>query len=266
MSQLQQIQKQKDSLFVYCLKRIYGLPASLSIITGLWKTGKTDFSLWLSEQLRKIQIKRFYKNTFYYRPLIDTVASNIEDLSDNPSIEYITSLDKTRLWLREGKNKRKLFINDEINKTYTRRRAMSSISVETIRLFGELSKAHGHLIMVGQDILGSDSEFLNPTWCRAIWFKTSLKVVQLNSHLIEGEKTFRDLPRTSIKFDPYKIAPMTEHEPANTLFKEEDKALLWRWCNGESCETLGLHPMQLNRMARKFVKEILSPKAEANIT
>ena len=42
--------------WVYCLSRIFKLPASIVLIIGDWKTGKTDFSLKLFEELMRLAI------------------------------------------------------------------------------------------------------------------------------------------------------------------------------------------------------------------
>lgn len=232
-------------IFDYCLRKIYGIP-SLSVIGGVWKVGKTDFALYLAENLLRLG-------------LVSRVASNIE--TGDERVKFLSSLDEVRYWLHKG-SYLKLYILDEGNVHLLKRTPMARMNVDSIRLLGEVSKAHGRLIIVAQEVLGVDSEFLNPTWLRAIWYKTSLKNVRLNSHLIGREMNFRNIPKTTIPFDPYRIAPFTKRPLHGMIeiFGDKETDLLWHWSNGTSSQKLGIHPMQLNRMVRRFVRTTLEPK------
>lgn len=235
------------TLFDSALRKIYGFP-SLSLIGGVWKTGKTDFSLYLVENLLELGI-------------ITKVASNIQ--TEDNRVKFLSSLEELKWWLHRD-NRVKLFILDEANVHLTKRMAMSRMNVSTVRLLGEVSKAHARIIIVAQEVLGVDKEFLNPTWCRAVWIKDRLKTARLISHLFHAERMFTNIPPTNILFDPYRIAPFTEH-PINrgtALFKDEELNKMWKWANGTSCKALGVHNMQMNRMVRRYVKRTLEPKAK----
>jgi hypothetical protein len=223
------------------------------LIGGTWKTGKTDFSLWLSEKLMKTEYK-LQKDCKKNFTLVNDVSSNIDTNGVYPLISDLVTL---RQWLYSN-NHRKLYIFDEASEHLPCTRAMSSKSVGIKAIIPQVSKAHGRMIIVGHNLLKIDKEMLNETWCKGIFFKWALHQATLISNLLPKPFDIVDIPPTTITFDPYILAPFTEKPYSkDVFFKEEDKQLLWRWVNGESCQQLGLHAMQLNRKARSFIKRIL---------
>jgi len=244
------------SLFESSLVKLFGFP-SLVNIGGPWKTGKTDLALLIAETLLSLNQRGIHSRE---DALPSKVASNIE--TEDKRVEFVPSLEELRYWLH-GDNRVKLFILDEANVHAPRRRAMSTKNVEIIKILPEVSKAHARMIVVGQELEKIDSELMNPTWCRAVFYKRRLKNATLISSLFSKERHFKNLPPTTIPFDPYRIAPFTER-PLNraiSLFKDEEMSKLWAWCNGTPTRNLGMHNMELNRMVRAFVKRILEPKA-----
>lgn len=233
-------------LFDSCLRKIYGIP-SLSAIGGIWKVGKTDFALYIAENCLRIK-QANHPN----RSLINKVASNIETNDDR--VEFVSNLEDLRYWLHHGRQN-KLFILDEANVHLMKRTAMSRMNVDTIRLLGEISKAHGRMIVVAQEVLGIDREFLNPTWLRAIWIKTKLKSVKLFSHLLKTEISFHNIPKTAISFDPYMIAPFTERDLSKKLrFKNKFMDDFYKYCFNDSKITsdLGYHRQAWTRDLKAF--------------
>jgi hypothetical protein len=211
------------------------------LVGGLWKTGKTDFALFIAETLLKLN-------------LVVEVASNIDTQETYPMISDLISL---RHWLH-GTNRRKLYILDEANVHLFRRRAMSAKNVGVIQLLGEVSKAHARLIIIAQELLSVDKEFLNPTWVRGVFIKKSLKKAQLVSHMIPRSFTFNNVPPTTVTFDPYTVAPFQEAPAPETLFKEENLQKVYAWATGTSYSELGFdHPMKFNRFLRTNVRRIL---------
>jgi len=68
----------------------------------------------------------------------------------------------------------------------------------------------------------------------------------------------KGIPRTSIKFDTWDVAPFKEYGVVKKpKFKTKELADLWDWCHGMTYTELGLHTMQLNRLSRKYVKEYM---------
>ena len=223
----------------YVLNKLFGIP-SVILIGGVWKSGKTDFALLIAESLMKLN-------------LVKEVASNIDTQNTFPMISDLLSL---RVWLQSS-NRRKLYIFDEANVHLLSRRAMTRKNVGLIQILGEVSKAHARMILVAQELLTIDKEFLNPTWVRGVFIKRNLKKAELISHLIHKHYIFQGIPKTTIPFDPYAIAPFTEKPQGQMLFKDKDLQILWDWSNGVSHKELGLHGMQINRLARKFIRENL---------
>jgi len=226
--------------FHYVLRKLFGIP-SVVLIGGIWKTGKTDFALYISEVLLKLGIIR-------------EVSSNIYTEGYYPQVTDLVSL---RQWLYAS-NRRKLFILDEANVHLPSRRAMSGKNVEVVRLLAEVSKAHARMIVIGQELLTFDKEFLNPTWVRGIFIKRSLKKAQLVSHLLQKEYVFNNIPKTTVPFDPYAVAPFTEKPKDQVMFKDEDLQKLWEWIQPEtSWRDLFDHPQQCNRFVKRTVMKLL---------
>ncbi len=223
---------------------------SVVLIGGIWKTGKTDFALYISEKLMKIPSWKDPRMT-----IISQCASNIDTEGTFPQITDLISLKR---WLYETKQN-KLFILDEANVHLMSRRAMSKKNVEIIRLLGEVSKAHARMIVIAQELTKVDKEFLNPTWVRGVFIKQGLKKAQLISHLVTHDFTFLQIPKTSIPFDPYSVAPLTEEPPPELLFKDEDLSKLWQWSTTEaSMFDLGFkHPQTFNRWVKKQTGKLL---------
>lgn len=250
MTATQQVSKLTLNTVLY---RLFSKP-SIVLIGGTWKTGKTDFSLLLSEKLLKTE---YYlqgpKNNFLPFTLVNEVASNIDTNGVYPQITDLVSL---RDWLY-GSSKRKLYIFDEASEHIPCTRAMSSKSVGIKAIIPQVSKAHGRMIVVGHNLMKIDKEMLNETWCKGIFFKWALKNATIISNLLPRPFDIANIPPTSIKFDPYILAPFTERPSASVFFKDEEKQLLWKWCNGVSAKELGLHPMQIHRKVVLFVKRML---------
>jgi len=230
--------------FDQILKKIFGIP-TMVLIVGDWKTGKTDFALLIAERLLELGI-------------VKKVASNIE--TADPRIEFISSLDRLRYWLYADKT-RKLYILDEAGVHFPRRTPMKEKNVQAIQLLPEISKAHARLIVVTQDPDTVDSQFLNPTWLKALIVKDSLKNARLISDMFETVITLKDIPKTTIKYDPYAIAPFTLHEPLKVpawVMKDEHYKILWKWAvEHRPLSELGLNPNQINRIVRKFITYVL---------
>lgn len=233
------------------MHKLFEIP-SVVLVGGIWKTGKTDFALYIAETLLNLPS---YRNPVDCT-VVNRVASNIETHGTFPMISDMLSL---RQWLYET-SEVKLFILDEANVHLPSRRSMSGKSVEIVKLLAEVSKAHARMIVIAQELTKIDKEFLNPTWVRGVFIKRSLKKAQLISHLLEKQYAFNNIPKTSIPFDPYAVAPFTEKPASNILFKDEDMQKLWDWSDQkQSYKELGFtHPQQFNRWLRRNVKKLLN--------
>ena len=47
-------------------------------------------------------------------------------------------------------------------------------------------------------------------------------------------------------------------------FKDKDLELLWKWSQGHMYKDLEVHPMKINRLCRKFIKESLESKVHSS--
>jgi hypothetical protein len=231
--------------FDQILKRIFSIPV-MALVVGDWKTGKTDFALLIAERLLELGI-------------VKKVASNIE--TKDPRIEFVSSLEKLKHWLYMDKM-RKLYILDEAGVHIPRRTPMKEKNVKAIQLLPEISKAHAKLIIVTQDPDGIDSQFLSPVWLKAMFVKDSLKNARLISDFFGEPIRINDIPKTSISFDPYAIAPFTLDEPFSVpewVMKDDSYKLLWEYAvNNKSIDQLKVHPMKMNRLVRQFIRHVLT--------
>lgn len=230
------------------LNRIYGLPASISIITGRWKTGKTDFALLIAECLLELKV-------------IDHVASNIETW-ESP-VEFINSLDRLKYWFFEGKG-RKAYLYDETIESSPRRKAMSKLNVAWIQTIPQLSKARGHLICITQEERLTESAFFNPTFCRGVWRKLGLKTAVLHSQLLREEYMISGIPRTHFKFKPYQLATFNLMDSSLRIkFLPSNLQAITLYARGLSFKQgaleLGLsQPTQFRRLLQQACRTILT--------
>lgn len=205
MTELTQEQERGFCPWEYCLKVIYGQPASITVVDGEWKTGKTDLGLHIAEECKRLG-------------LISKIASNImcwEDpqrLIPSKKVLYIDNFVDLNAWMFSGY--RKMFIYDEAIKMTPSRRAMSQLNTKWLEVIPELSKGRMHLVVITQELKYTESSFLHPTFVRGHWHKISLpkshpqfrKMVKLYTELLPEIYTFKGLPPTKIGFDPYRSA------------------------------------------------------------
>lgn len=215
---------------------------AVAIVSGEWKTGKTDFGLLLSELLISMKF-------------IKKVASNIDTMGYYPKIYELPLI---RKWIYADHSE-KLYILDEGNEHMTNRRVMSRENVGIIQLLPELSKAHCRLIMICHDSEKVDPEFNNKTWLRAIFHKVDRTTIQIQSKYYDDLYTLYHIPRTSIPFDPDQLAPFSAKiVEIKNLFKGQDKEdweMLKRYFEGESFRTIGLANQEGKRLIIKKLTE-----------
>lgn len=243
-----QVQAKPKHLWFYALHKLFDYP-SIVLIGGIWKSGKTDFGLRIAEDLLKLP-SQHSDGQF----VIAEMASNIDTKEFCPQVYDLVSL---RRWLYSNK-KRKLYIFDEASEHLQSRQAMTSKNVGFLKMIPEISKAHARMIIIGHQLLTIDKQLLDEVWCRGIFQKIGLKKAQLLSHLLPQEFVFTNIPRTTIPFDPYDIAPFQELPTANVVFKNDtDRQLLWEWSHGKKWHELGIQKMTLHRKVLAFVKAAL---------
>lgn len=237
-----------EKRLVLVLKAHFDIPNCVWI-TGDWKTGKTDFALWLCEFLEKIS--GYFKNRIYLK----NIASNIDT---NGILKYIDNLQYLKDWLH-GDTQTKLFLLDEVNKHLPSRRSMSKKSVGLIEVFPEVSKARGRLIVIGQNKRGVDKTLSDETWVKGTFYKVNLRTAVLVSPLLKRPFKIPNVPQTSIPFDPYMIAPFAIEPDLETLKGDfsQDEKLVYDWCLGKVTWKVKGHPQKWNRFLREQVLRLL---------
>jgi len=203
--------------FLSCLNMIYGKPASVTVIKGDWKTGKTNFGLYLAQVLKKCN-------------LVQQMGGNIECFKDlktrerDPKFEFIDNFLRLEMW---GYTPfRKVYIFDEAIKNAPSRNAMTKLNKKWLEIIPELSKMRCHLIGITQEDEYIESIFKNKRFLHAEWNKLNYskshpfyrKVVTLkSSKYFHGIKKFKPIPKTSLLYDPYQTAIMTLEPKSNTI-------------------------------------------------
>lgn len=213
------------------------------LMLGDWRTGKTDTSLLMAHYAKK-------------HGLIDKIGSNIYTY-DNPEVEYIISLSHLIKWLHADK-KVKLFIFDEALKHIYRRKAMSQKNVDIItEVLPELSKGHGRIILCTQ-IEKIDSDVLHPAFCRAEWKKLNKKTMLcVSKH--HPPRTFRNLPRSPIRFDKDRSAKFIIDKKVSKLADLAQRGKTYEicgyyaknWSFRQIQSETGYHPEEIKRAIRK---------------
>jgi hypothetical protein len=102
---------------------------------------------------------------------------------------------------------------------------------------------------LGEDIL--DGVFVKPNY-------KNPKIALYRDLLDMRTQTLYDLPRTSIKYDTFDVAPFTERSTTKKpFFKEEWKKWLWDWANGTTIKELPVSRVHFQRVKKKFIKQML---------
>lgn len=240
-------------LWVYCLNRIFNLPASIILLTGDWKTGKTDFGLLLFEELMRLGIiKKGASN-------VRTKDSNLRCIQDMPTLKH---------WMYKDKLS-KMFLYDESITATPKRRAMSKLNVAWLKhIIPELSKGKGKLVVITQEVSFTESIFYHPTFLRGMFRKINRKTAILNSPLLRTEITFHDIPRTSLNFDPYAIAPFEGEAPLNLdrMTIEQKCAVLYG--KGLSMDAIGqqLNPPKNRKQIARIIQKYLAEESKKLVT
>jgi hypothetical protein len=165
------------------------------------------------------------------RHLVSRVSSNIrcyEDaecrIPDGSRVEYIDNFDLLRLFI--SKPGRSVFIYDEALKNTPSKRAMTTLNAEWLKVVPELSKGGDrnnpggcHLFVLTQEDSMTEKLFLHPTFKTCLWKKVRLhplnpqfrKMVKLSSKLLTRRITFRNLPATTVNFNPFLSANWLLH-------------------------------------------------------
>jgi hypothetical protein len=228
-------------------RRIYTQPASVVIITGNWKLGKTDFGFFNMEILKALGLIREF-------------ASNAQTMNvDDFPMKHIEALNQLKAFGTADRHS-KLFMYDEVIESTPTRSAMSKLNVGWVRFIPQLSKMHMHLLVLTQVTQMADSVFMNPVFCRGVWRKTSLTTAEFSGRdIVRDVYKVSDVPRTSIAFDPDLIATF-KLEETSMDFKNMPLMIQVASLYGDNMsfpkigEKLGLHRQQIKREIMKVCR------------
>ena len=199
------------NLWESCLRKIYGTPASVTVVTGEWKSGKTDFALYLAFDELKEKLGIIKKIGTNIKVFKDESFTELDD-----KVAYVDNFVDFEAFVFQDR-KPKVFIFDEAIKAAPSRKAMSKLNTKWLEYVPELSKGRCHLIVITQAKDYTEKLFLNPIFIRAEWRKINKTTVILTILKPKPEMhTFYDIPTTSLKFDAYRQA-IWRMNPQRTL-------------------------------------------------
>jgi hypothetical protein len=217
------------------------------LIIGRRGTGKT------SKMLSAMEILNQYH-------IIENFATNAGIRKSDFHIESITNLDDLKSWAKNI-NGKKLFGFDEIGGALGRRTPMSSLNIHLLKEFQRIRKYKLSTIattiseefvdnaMLGEQILDGVMRCTN-------W--NNPKIALYDDLLENFARNFKGIRNTSIDFDTWDSAPFEEHgKTLKPKFKDHELDILLDWSHDKSIKDLGIHAMTLNRITRKFIKEVL---------
>jgi len=237
--------------FKSMIKILFSHPASIIVVSGKMNTGKTDFALYLTENILNIGY-------------ISKVGSNIRVKDDR--FERITSVEGLKKWIEKDRKVRKLFVLDECGEHIDTRNPLSRMNKELRYLGFKIRKYRGKMILIIQRLEDLESTFRSREITLAIFKKLSKKRCMVYSDLLR-EKDYGDavelknIPRTSIKFNTYDIAPFFLEE--DVLLSGRDKCCVvakrYAECGNFSiiAKEMDLKPMQIKRLLQDHVKHSL---------
>jgi len=138
---------------------------------------------------------------------------------------------------------------------------MSKLNIELLDNLQILRKYKLSIIMVAPHEKYVDSAALGSDVLDGVFIKPYFKnpKVGIYEDLIESfTVTINQIPATNVRFDTWDVAPFKATKPINKP-KFNNKALdtLWEWSHGATYKSLNLHPQEINRLARKFIRETL---------
>lgn len=201
------------------ISKIYGKPASVTVMRGKWKTGKTNTALYFAQLLKSWGI-------------VSEIASNIEVYESletrkiaEEQVKFVSNFLKLRMW-GFATNRRKLYIFDEAIKNAPSRSAMTKLNKAWLEVIPEASKMRLHILAITQTDEYIESIFKNEAFLNAVWEKTeqpttsplyrkvvTLKAKEYYSEVLE----FYPIPQTTLIYDPYLSANMSLEPQTDSL-------------------------------------------------
>lgn len=218
------------------------------LIQGRRGSGKTNFALLLIEALFEIG-------------LIKHFATNVKIYESPFHIEAISNLPSLKSWCTETRGP-KLYLFDEIAKSFKRRTPMSKLNVELISYFQILRKYKLSIIASTIDEKFMDRGILGPETLDGYFEKPSFRNQKIGIYYdllerLDPQELF-DIPLTKIRFDTWDSAPFTKEGPIERpILPDEDTAKIWDWAHGATNRQVGWHPQELNRKVRKILKTLM---------
>lgn len=194
---------------------------------------------------------------------VEHFATNIKIYNSPFIIQHIDNLEDLEEWASSLQG-RKLFLLDEAGKTLRRRTPMSRLNVEWLDNLQILRKYKLSIIMVVPAERYIDSAALGSDVLDAVVLKPNFKNPKIAYYedKLEGYSTkLYDIPRTTVKFDTWDVAVFKKSGvKKKPKLKTKELNVAWEWSHGLTSKDLGLHTMQLNRILKRIMKNLLEEK------
>ena len=239
--------------FIEFIKYIFKRQTSNYFLTlGRRGTGKTDMNLLILEVLNFLGYENF--------------ASNIQIKESYFPINHISNMVDLEDWASNTPGS-KTYVLDEYGKAFNRRKPMSKINLEIIDKLQILRKYKLNLLAVTIDTKYIDKTGLGADVLDGIFRKpyfNNQKIALYHDNLQNLHERIKNIQRSRVHFNTWDVAPFTLSKPTGKpKYKDKTMEILWDWSHGKTYKDLGVHPQQINRLTRKFIKDSLE---EANHT
>jgi len=227
------------------------------MVFGRRGTGKTDFSLLIAEILHEMGMTRHF-------------ATNIKIYGSPFEIEFIDNLEDLRYWCQSRRGK-KLFILDEVGKSFPRRTPMAKLNVEMIKQLQTMRKYKLSILFNTIDPRYADGAFMGATLLDGVFTKPGHKMSKnvLYDDLLEDfHLEFYGIPRTSVKFDTWDSADFSlRKKPTKALLKDEIAKRFWEYAyEDKKIAEIWPYRQTYKRELKKFLKEALRLMVTSNKT
>jgi len=166
---------------------------------------------------------------------------------------------------------KKLFILDEVGKSFPRRTPMAKLNIEMIKRLQTMRKYKLSLIFDTIDPTYTDSAFLGTAILDGVFtkpgFKTS-KIVLYDDLLEDFHLEFYGVPRTHVKFDTWDSADftLTRKKPRISL-EDEKMQRFWDYVyGGKSVREIWGHQEKYRREIKNLLAEVLKHWSPSHIS
>jgi len=146
---------------------------------------------------------------------------------------------------------------------------MSKLNIELLDNLQILRKYKLSIIMIAPHEKYVDSAALGSDVLDGVFTKryfNNPKVSIYEDKIENFTVSIKRIPSTTIRFDTWDVAPFKATKPSEKpKFRVKDLDVLWEWSHGKTYKDVGLDRKQINRLVRKFIREVLENKVTSDV-